>query len=124
MQALAARPERAAVTKRGWRRSPAIPGGDPPELKRTLYATAVTEWGHAKGRGFRRRICFASSTAALSPAFIDPEIAIAALLPMTGLPNRSLVGPLLVMAGKPSPLRAGPAPMTGLLLRAIVGHPV
>ena len=65
----------------------------------------------------------------LSPASIDPEIAIAALLPMTGLPGRSLIGSLLVMAGKPSPLAPGPSPMTGLPIdrrawrgRGVFGH--
>jgi hypothetical protein len=50
----------------------------------------------------------------LLPVPINPEVAVTTLLPMTWLPDPSLAGPLLVMAGKPSPLAPSPSPMTRL----------
>src|ERR1700691_247550 len=52
--------------------------------------------------------------AGLLPVSFDPDIAIAALLPLPRNPHSRLTWPLLIMTAKPNPLAAGPTPMTGL----------
>src|ERR1700730_14631859 len=88
-----------------------------PKLRRIESVALIREECQNVGR---RNL--AAEALRLSPASINPEIAIAALRPMTGLPGRSLVGSLLVVAGKPSPLAPSPSPMTRLPIDSRTRH--